>query len=468
MASVYQRGDTWYLRYKDGRGQWRSIASSARTKTEAKRMVSELEMRAERQRLGLEMLPPEDGGGTVAELFEWWLETYVKGTPSYQRTVDVVGKNFLQTDFATFRLIDVTPGRIEQHLQSRAGELSPDSLNHLRSFLMTAFTRARQAERWLGQNPVKDVRRRKVPKRLPDFLRAEEVPRVLAALAPYHRPLFATAIYTGLRKGELAGLHKIDVDLKTGLINVCYSYERDTTKSNKAAAIPIAAELRPYLEEAKAGSTSDLMFPGKRKPMMTTSSPLEQVLRGALARAGIVLGYTHVCRKRGCGYSEEAPDNELRRCPTHGHKLWPKARVRPIRFHDLRHTTASLLMMAGANPAAVQRILRHSDPRITTEVYGHLVPGYLQDEVDRLKFGAPSNDWQPVAEDSSQLVTPLLQDPETGTSSDTDSNAQPPMTTGVQSEKASVFLPRLPLHSSVGHIGIEPIASGLRVRCSTN
>jgi integrase len=34
-------------------------------------------------------------------------------------------------------------------------------------------------------------------------------------------------------------------------------------------------------------------------------------------------------------------------------------------------------MMAGVNPAAVQRILRHSDPRITTEVYGHLVPGYL-------------------------------------------------------------------------------------------
>jgi integrase len=61
-------------------------------------------------------------------------------------------------------------------------------------------------------------------------------------------------------------------------------------------------------------------------------------------------------------------DAELRHCPTHGHKLWPKAHVRSIRFHDLRHTTASLLMMGGANPAAVQRILRHSDPRITTEV----------------------------------------------------------------------------------------------------
>jgi integrase len=53
---------------------------------------------------------------------------------------------------------------------------------------------------------------------------------------------------------------------------------------------------------------------------------------------------------------------------------------RHLRFHDLRHTTASLLMMAGVNPA-VQRILRHSDPRITTGVYGHLAPNYLREEL---------------------------------------------------------------------------------------
>ncbi|WP_369406341.1 tyrosine-type recombinase/integrase [Archangium violaceum] len=68
-----------------------------------------------------------------------------------------------------------------------------------------------------------------------------------------------------------------------------------------------------------------------------------------------------------------------------------RAKVRPIRFHDLRHTTASLLMMSGANPAAVQRIMRHSDPRITTETYGHLSPSYLRAEVDRLSFMLPAN-----------------------------------------------------------------------------
>jgi integrase len=52
-----------------------------------------------------------------------------------------------------------------------------------------------------------------------------------------------------------------------------------------------------------------------------------------------------------------------------------------------RHTTGSLLIMSGADLAAVQRILRHADPKLTTEVYAHLAPEYLRAEVDRLSFG---------------------------------------------------------------------------------
>ena len=54
-------------------------------------------------------------------------------------------------------------------------------------------------------------------------------------------------------------------------------------------------------------------------------------------------------------------------------------------------------MMSGANPAAVQRILRHSDPRITTEVYGHLAADYLKREVERLHFGPPAAPSQDAA-----------------------------------------------------------------------
>ena len=91
--------------------------------------------------------------------------------------------------------------------------------------------------------------------------------------------------------------------------------------------------------------------------------------------------------------------------------------MRPIRFHDLRHTTGSLLFQTGANPAAVQRILRHSDPRITTETYGHLTPGYLREEVDRLRFGMPGSEQnrspkQPVAVANAEpFAAYVLQEP---------------------------------------------------------
>jgi len=69
--------------------------------------------------------------------------------------------------------------------------------------------------------------------------------------------------------------------------------------------------------------------------------------------------------------------------PRHDHKLWVTAVVRPIRFHDLRHTTGSLLTMRGANTGFVQRIMRHSDPRMT-ERYSHFDPDYLHGKLDEL------------------------------------------------------------------------------------
>src|SRR5258707_15391110 len=87
MASVFQRVGRWYLRVKDERGVWRKIPSSARTKTEARRFAEDFERRCERQRLGLDPLPPKDGGGTLAELLTWWLVTYSAGSCSHRNTL---------------------------------------------------------------------------------------------------------------------------------------------------------------------------------------------------------------------------------------------------------------------------------------------------------------------------------------------------------------------------------------------
>ena len=96
-------------------------------------------------------------------------------------------------------------------------------------------------------NPIDQVRIWRVPKRKPDFLRIQEVPLVLGAVLPQWRPLFATAISTGLRKGELLGLRKGDVDFDLRLIFVRCSYDRPIPKGDHEEGIPMAAELVPFL-----------------------------------------------------------------------------------------------------------------------------------------------------------------------------------------------------------------------------
>jgi len=143
--------------------------------------------------------------------------------------------------------------------------------------------------------------------------------------------------------------------------------------------------------------------------MLDERTKLEHVLRRAMARAGLVTHYEHVCRRckhEGRPHTEKHDDAELRRCQTCGMKMWPRAIPRHLRFHDLRHTTASLLLNAGVDPFAVQRILRHTDPRITTEVYGHLVPGYLRDAINKLPL-AGAADLLPANRDSEEKEAPF-------------------------------------------------------------
>ena len=116
--------------------------------------------------------------GTIAELLKRWLVTYSTGSPSHHRNECTVEAHFLSTDsetgrrvnkLADMRLVDISSGDVEVMLQSKSLEgYSPQTLNHLRRFLLTAFNRAREANRYPEPNPVASVKRRKIPKRKPN------------------------------------------------------------------------------------------------------------------------------------------------------------------------------------------------------------------------------------------------------------------------------------------------------------
>lgn len=399
MGSIYRKNDKWYVRFKDGHGRWRDTATQATTKTEAKSLLHDLEIRADRQRRGLEPLPEHQKPMTFGEVMDAWKNEV--GSRLRSTTIIGFGEKHFRESLGHLPLKEVTASRLEVLITQKAGELAPESRNHLRALAHRIFAWAARRGLWTGLNPAKAVPRIKKPKKLPQYLKAEEVPLMLAALERRWRPLFATAVYTGMRKGELLALRKSDVDLPGGTITVARSHASETTKGGHADLLPIAEGLVPFLREALATSSSELVFPREDGSQHPPDLALHKVLRRALGRAGLVESYRHVCRRKGCGHAERKSHAVSEPCPRCGMKLWPRALPRPLRFHDLRHTTATLLLKAGVPLATVQRILRHSDPATTTEIYGHL-------DVEDMRKGLNQLAFRTVAPASLQEVPPAL------------------------------------------------------------
>ncbi len=403
MASVFERNGRWYLRWRDASGAWVQKVSTARNKTEARRTAGELERRDERRRLGLEDSPAADGGGTLGTLLERWLVAR-EGQPNQEREAYSVRKHLLGHTMAQTTLARLKPSDLETFLAEKTSEgLAPATVNQLRSFISRALGLARRRGWFIGPSPVAGVQKLRVHRRLaPRGLSETEVPAVLAELSDQWRPLFACAFYAALRKGELLALTKADVDLERQRLVVARSGERETTKGGHADVVPIHDELLPHLRAAMERSPSELVFPhvcsggclARRRcsgpgGRMPADVDLEGVLRRAMGRAGIVTGYLHVCRSRKgapCTHQEMATDAEPRRCPVHGRLLWAKPQVRHVRFHDTRHTAATLLLRAGAPIHAVQKVLRHRDPNLTIGTYGHLSEDWVLGEIHRLSL----------------------------------------------------------------------------------
>jgi integrase len=409
MSTVFKERDAWVIKWRDAAGNWKKQRTQCATKLEAKKLAQQLEHRADLQR---HHLAPLDGPSTwtFGDLLAWYDEHHAHRVKS-QHVRASAGKH-LAPALQRVPLVEVTPARIDELLGEKSRPLSetnkkkplsPETINHLRAFTHKLFALAIRADKWTLANPVTKVARMKVPKRPPAWLRPNEVTRVLPHVSEAWRNLFATAVFTGMRRGELVALRKRDVDLTSAKpsITVCRSWDNETTKGGELRVVPVHPELVPFLEDAIKKSPSELVFPREDGSMHTLNIDLPSLLRSAMARAGLVRGWVHKCR--WCDYrSEMVKDDELRRCPScvlvkNGmtlmidgapvhRKLWPSPVKRTERFHDLRHTTAALLLKIGTPLGVVQKLVGHSDPKITAEIYGHLEAEDSRQYLERLSF----------------------------------------------------------------------------------
>jgi integrase len=402
MASVYKKGERWWLRFKGADGRWQGAPVNAVTKPAARLEALERERLARQQRDGL--APSSDNQRrTFGELMDLWQERY--GSRLRSQTIQQSVEKHLRPALGKLRLGGAA-AELPALLNTKIGELSPSSLNHLRAYChrLYAVASMRSVGWWMVPNPVNrlELPKFKEARRKRATVAAEDVPRVLAALTPEWRPLFATAFFLGMRRGELLALQKDDVDLREWTITVRRSGDADVTKGGDDGTVPIPEPLRPYIDAAIKLSPSKWIFPAADGAQRAPDTNVKAVLVRALGRAGIVEGYEHRCRKPSCGHVEPAADSANRRCPKDGRALW----IRPlpkkgIVFHSLRHTTATLLARAKVHPSVAQKILRHANIETTLAIYTHL------DGIEDMRAAVAKLDFGPLEERAPAPVVPL-------------------------------------------------------------
>jgi integrase len=388
---VTNRGGVWYVKWKTATGVWVRRATTAQKKSDAQALHAEFVNQVARQKAGLEPRPPELGY-TLWSLTEWWLKKHVSKR-SQRRHESIMRLHVKEQPHGAVPIRQVNAQLLEPYfdaLEKRA--YAPRTINLIRAYLISVFERARKAGLWAGDNPVSMTTRRKVPVAPRPTLTAAEVELVIANVFPTWRSWFAAACWLGLRKGELAGLKKTDYDQVARTVTVARSYEHEGQKGNRVDVLPVSRALAPYLAAALK-SPGPYMFPNPAGGMRTEHCGPEDILRAALRRAGLVEGWRYSCRRckhrsktssKVKPHVETHPKLEERRCPECNMVLFPKALVRDITAHDMRHTCATLLLKAGVAVQHVQRILRHSSIKVTVDTYGHLLTEDLRAGVEKL------------------------------------------------------------------------------------
>lgn len=260
---------------------------------------------------------------------------------------------------------------------------SPVSVNKYRSAGRLVVNEAIANAQWGGANPFALVKRFKEPKRKYELLSLDEVRRVLPHLREDHRRMFRVSVFLGLRPGELFALRKVDVDFTAGVVHVRRSHARDTTKTGRPRTLPLLGAIAGDLMDAVRLSSSGLVFPAEGGHLKRADTKSCRILRAAMARAGVVTGYTFTCRHPGCEWSASfaGPCDDME-CPVHEWKAWRSATVKPVRWYDARHMAASFHRTAGADRLAVKLLLGHSGD-ITDDVYTHMGNDWVRRELSR-------------------------------------------------------------------------------------
>lgn len=357
-GNIRERKDgRWEVRYDIGRGtdgKRRRKSAFASTQAEAVRILRRLGGRAVNGQLLTTTTP------TVAAYLEDWFATNTDTwRPSTRRGYRGAIDGFLVPAFGALRLEQLTPAAIQRWLtdhKTAHGARRRITLAH--AVLRSALTDAQRLQ-LVALNAGTLV---KVPRPESRTIRPLDLDqaRTFLTMAATHRlgALFSVALACGLRLGEATGVRWEDVDLGTGDLRVRQQLQKvgkrlllqelKTAKSRRTLTLPTVC-----LDALKAHRTRQL----------------EERLKAGAAWTDSGLVFTTYAQRRGCSVGTGLhPRNVLRVL----HGLLKAAELPRVRFHDLRHSAASLLIAGGVELVEVSMLLGHSELRVTADLYSHL------------------------------------------------------------------------------------------------
>lgn len=299
----------------------------------------------------------------LEDFLKRWLEDSVKDSVSkstWERYEQIVRVHIIPS-LGRVKLGDLSPLQVQVLYKSKTEEgLSPRSVQYIHVTLHKAL---KQAMRWgfLTRNVTESVDVPKIKKKEIRPLNPEQVDRLMRGLEnDRDRALYALAVTTGMRRGEILGLKWSDVDLETEALQVrrALSLTRKDKTGRGLIFVP------PKSAKGKRGIALT--------PFMVDILKKYQRIRSG---------------KGACedGLLFPNPQGEPLRPSTisqHFKRLAKRTGLPPtVRFHDLRHTCATLLLSKGIHPKIVQEILGHSTVSITLDTYSHVLPNMQKEAV---------------------------------------------------------------------------------------
>jgi integrase len=244
--------------------------------------------------------------------------------------------------FGEKTLAQITPKLISAYKVKRREErVKASTVNKELGTIRHAFNVAIREWEWCRENPVFRIKLEQVHNERVRWLTEEEFENLLAYCPEWLKPVVLVARYTGLRRGNIVKLRWDQVDLFRKVILL------DKTKNGDRLGIPICETLMD-------------VFKSLGKVRHLQSNYVFAVANDAHV-SGNAVGMAF---KRAC----------------------KKMEVEDFRFHDLRHTFASILVQRGVDLYRVQRLLGHRDGRMTQR-YSHLSPENLREAVRVLDQG---------------------------------------------------------------------------------